>query len=61
LREKITVEISPTGETKVSVTGVRGKRCLQLTEELEKELGQMTESKLTGEYYEQPLNVNVKH
>jgi len=58
--EKITVEISPTGETKISVTGVRGKKCLQLTEELERELGK-ADVELTGEYYEQPLTMEIKH
>ena len=59
--EKIIVEISPTGETIVSVVGVKGRRCLALTEELERELGQISETSTTSEYYEQPLTVEVKH
>lgn len=59
--EKITVEISKDGITTVSVTGVKGKRCVELTEELERELGTVDQETKTSEFYEQPLNVNVKH
>lgn len=59
--EKITVEISKEGITTVSVTGVKGKRCVELTEELERELGQVSSEAKTSEYYEQPLTQEVKH
>ena len=38
-KEEITITITPEGETEVSVAGVKGKGCQQLTDALEKALG----------------------
>ena len=59
--EKIIVEISKEGVTTVSVVGVKGKRCIEMTADLERELGEISETSTTSEYYEQPITVNVKH
>ena len=54
--EEITVEISPSGDVKISVKGVKGKSCKELTKKLEEALGDVKESKTTREY-----NENVQH
>ena len=41
------------GSPKISVLGVKGKSCKDLTRELEAALGETTESKPTNEFYEQ--------
>jgi len=39
----------PDGSSSVEVLGVKGKRCLKITEELEGELGNITERKAKAE------------
>ena len=52
---RVVITISPNGDTKVGVSGVKGAGCKQLTREFEQALGRAGESKETQEYYEQPL------
>lgn len=41
----------------ISVNGVKGKNCAELTKELEKALGEVEKTTKTNEYYEkQPIN-----
>jgi len=42
----------PDGSSTVEVLGVKGKRCLKITEELEGELGNVTERKAKAEMQE---------
>ena len=42
----------PDGTSTVEVLGVKGKRCLKITEELEEELGIITERKAKAEMQE---------
>lgn len=39
MAELVTVTISPQGEAKIEVSGAPGKKCLDLTKELEEGLG----------------------
>ena len=48
----IRVEIAADGTPTVSVSGVAGASCEQLTKDLEKALGTTTENKRTGDFYE---------
>ena len=48
--ERITVKISPEGEIDVEVTGVKGKRCRDVTEFIEK-LGKTKSVQRTTDYY----------
>jgi hypothetical protein len=48
---RIKVKISKKGEVKISVEGVEGSSCTDLTEALEKKLGVVEEDVLTDEYY----------
>jgi hypothetical protein len=50
--EKIRIIIMPDGSSTVEVLGVKGKRCLKITEELEGELGDVTERKAKAEMQE---------
>ena len=48
--EEIEITISKTGQVKLHVRGIKGKKCLALTEELEKALGNVVlDRKLTPE------------
>ena len=47
--EKIRIIIMPDGSSTVEVLGVKGKRCLKMTEELEEEIGNVTERKAKAE------------
>ena len=57
--EEITVEISPSGDVKISVKGVKGKSCKELTKNLEEALGDVKESKTTREYNENVQQARV--
>jgi hypothetical protein len=47
----------PDGSSSVEVLGVKGKRCLKMTEELEGELGDVTERKAKAEMQEKETAV----
>jgi hypothetical protein len=47
----------PDGSSSVEVIGVKGKRCLKMTEELEGELGNVTQRKAKAEMQEREATV----
>ncbi len=51
-KPKIIVEIDEFGETKLEVKGVSGQSCTALTEELEREIGEVKKRKLKTEYFQ---------
>ena len=51
MAEQITIDIGPTGETKITVDGVAGTSCKDLTRSIEKALGKTTVDKKTGDFY----------
>ena len=57
--EKIRIIIMPDGSSSVEVLGVKGKRCLKITEELEGELGNVTERKAKAEMQEKETIVTA--
>ena len=57
---KVTVTIAPDGGTSIEVEGVKGKGCLELTKDLERALGSVTEEKKTSEYRERPRDNRLK-
>lgn len=59
--EEIIVDISPEGEVKISVKGVKGKSCKDLTKALEAALGDVKESKTTREYTENVQQTRIAH
>lgn len=52
-RPTIIVEIDEDGNATIEVRGVKGRRCLALTKELEDALGTMISQTKTRDYYEQ--------
>jgi hypothetical protein len=57
MKTELKFEIGKDGTIKLEVGGVKGKKCLDLTKALEKELGIVLDVQKTGEYYE---NVEVE-
>ncbi len=57
--EKIRIIIMPDGSSSVEVFGVKGKRCLKMTEELEGELGNVTQRKAKAEMQEKEVVVSA--
>jgi len=57
--EKIRVIITPDGSGSVEVIGVKGKRCLKITEELEGDLGNVTERKTKAEILEKETTISA--
>lgn len=51
--QELEIAISPSGEVKIEVKGVKGDGCLELTRGLEQSLGQVEDRQLKSEYYEQ--------
>lgn len=52
MKSAIKVRINPDGSTEISVNGVKGKKCTELTKGLEKALGVVTKQTMTNEYYQ---------
>ena len=52
MNETITVEIEADGSSTVSVSGVRGKRCKDITAQVEKALGKVTADNPTQEMHQ---------
>ena len=48
-----TITISPKGAVTITVNGVKGASCKDVTAALEKKLGLVTDDQLTSEFYEQ--------
>lgn len=58
---EIVVNFDENGETIISVNGVKGKSCKDVTKFLERELGKVVEDKNTKEYYEvEKVKNNIK-
>lgn len=50
MAEKIKVKISKTGEIEYEVSGVKGKKCRDLTKAIDEISGKILSSETTGEY-----------
>jgi len=61
-REEITVTITPDGRATITVKGVGGPRCEELTAELEQALGNVCNKQHMAEYYqaEQPAVRSIR-
>ena len=49
---RITITISPTGQTTVATSGYRGKSCKDATRQLEQALGTVESDRKSPEYYQ---------
>jgi len=60
--EEIIIRIGKGGKINLSVDGVKGPSCKEITKNLEKALGSTVETKNTGEYFEQKQeNTNMQN
>jgi len=62
--EQITIIIDRHGKSTIKVHGAAGARCLALTDNLEKEIGQRLERQKTSEFYQSsPIHVKnrIRH
>ncbi len=56
---ELEIEITPGGEIKVHVKGVKGPACMEYAELLEEILGVSGTRERTSEYYEAPTGVEI--
>lgn len=61
MAHEITIDVPLKGPVSISVNGVKGKSCKDLTRDFEKELGSATKDTLTKEYHEQPERIGVSN
>ena len=54
------IGISPDGEVKVHIKGIKGKACMQYAEMFERILGEIADVEHTSDYYEKPDQVKVQ-
>jgi len=58
--EELEIFITPEGEVKYEVRGVKGRRCLDITKDLELDLGgQVAERVETSEMFEQEVEQEI--
>jgi hypothetical protein len=55
-KHDLNVTIGPTGEIEIKVEGVKGAKCIDLTEFLETDLGEIISKEKTSEYYDKTKN-----
>lgn len=53
-KETIRVKIDKDGNMEISVSGIRGKTCTEITSDLEVYLGRVGEREYTADYYKKP-------
>jgi hypothetical protein len=55
----VEITISKTGEVKVHIKGVKGKGCLEYAKWLTKIVGNVTDQKMTSDYYEPEIKTKI--
>lgn len=58
-KHDLNITISETGEIEVKVEGINGPKCIELTKELEDQLGDIISKEKTSSYYKQEENINT--
>lgn len=59
-KQELEIEISPNGETKIHIKGIKGKRCLEYVDFFKKLLGEVKQLKHTSEYYEPDVHIHIE-
>lgn len=57
--EKIIIEVPLEGNVKISVDGIKGSACKDLTAAIERALGKVTSDTATKEMHERPVNQTI--
>jgi hypothetical protein len=60
-RHELKISIDPTGNVQIEVEGIKGSKCLKLTEDLENELGIIIDREKKSDFYvsENENNINI--
>ncbi|UCG47803.1 MAG: DUF2997 domain-containing protein [Phycisphaerales bacterium] len=58
-QHEVEIVISPSGEVKVHIKGVKGKGCLEYAAWLTEIVGKLKDQKLTSEYYEPDTKARI--
>jgi len=53
MKQELMISIGPDGNVNIEVKGIPGGDCLDITKEIEEELGVVTNRDYTSEYYQQ--------
>ena len=53
VKQEIEFTINPDGSVGIAVKGAKGKKCTEITKEIEEALGIVSNRTYTGEYYQQ--------
>lgn len=57
-KDELEISISSDGEVSINVIGAKGKKCLDLTKDLEEALGIVTNRETKPQFYEQETNTS---
>ncbi|MBN2532177.1 MAG: DUF2997 domain-containing protein [Spirochaetales bacterium] len=59
-RHDLNITITPNGKVEIEVKGVNGPMCVDITKELEEELGVVINREKTSEYYKEETEADIK-
>jgi hypothetical protein len=60
VKQELEISIGADGSIKIEVKGMKGGKCVDLTKELEEELGVVTTREYTSEYYQQEEQQRIR-
>jgi hypothetical protein len=50
---KVSLSITPSGDVKIQIEGMKGKKCVDLSQAFEDALGKIVNKRFTSEYYQE--------
>jgi hypothetical protein len=50
---KMSITITPNGDVKIQIEGIKGKKCVDFSKAFEEALGEVSDRKFTSEYYQE--------
>lgn len=58
-KHELNITISKSGEVNIEVAGVKGSKCLKITEDIENELGKVLSREKKSEFYQEETSSNI--
>lgn len=58
-KHELKITITDTGEIEIEVDGIKGSRCLDITKDIEEELGVVINREKKSEYYQDETNTDI--
>jgi hypothetical protein len=58
-RHDLKITISETGEVQLEVEGIKGSKCLDITKDIENELGETLTREKKSEFYQNDVHINT--